>query len=141
MCFIDYNKDFDCVQWRKLWIIMQEMGVPEHLIDLIRNLYTKSRAANRVENTLSETFQPTKGVRQGCILPSILFDIYSEAVLREVLQEWKGGMVIGGRKINNLRFTDDTTLCTKSETEMSQLLKCTEESNNKYGLTINRNKN
>lgn len=94
MCFIDYNKAFDCVQWRKLWTIMREMGVPEHLIDLIRNLYMKSRAAIRVEDTLSETFQPTKGVRQGCILSPILFNIYSEAVLRKALQEWKGGVVI-----------------------------------------------
>jgi len=85
MYFIDYNKAFDCVQWRKLWTTMQGMGVPEHLIDLIRNLYKKSRVAIRVEDTLSETFQPTKGVRQGCILSPILLNIYSKAVLREAL--------------------------------------------------------
>lgn len=110
------------------------------MIDLIRNLYTKSRAAIRVEDTLSETFQPTKGVRQRCILPSILFNIYSEAVLREALQEWKRGEVIEDKKIKNMRFADDTTLYGKSETEINQLLKCTEESSNKYGLTINRKK-
>ncbi|VVC44617.1 Hypothetical protein CINCED_3A008987 [Cinara cedri] len=92
------------VQWRKLWTIIKEMGVPENLIDLIRNLYTKSRAATRVEVTLLETFQPTKSVRQGCILSAIFFNIYSEAVLREALQEWKGGVVIGGKMINNLCF-------------------------------------
>jgi len=61
-------------------------------------------------------------------------------VLREALQEWNGGVVIGGRNINNLCFADDTTLCAKSETEMSQLLKCSEESSKKYGLNININK-
>lgn len=116
------------------------MGVPEHLIDLVSNLYTKPRAAIRVEDTFSETFQPTKGVRHGCIQSPILSKIYSEAVLRKALQEWKGRVVIGGRNMNNLRFVSDTTLCVKSETEMSQLLKLTEESSNKYGLTINRNK-
>ncbi|KAL4098550.1 hypothetical protein QTP88_023137 [Uroleucon formosanum] len=140
MCFIDYNKTFDCVQWRKLWIVMQEMGVPEHIIHLIKNLYTKSKAVIRAQNAVSDQFQPTKGIRQGCILSPILFNIYSEAVLRESLQEWNGGAVIGGRKINNLRFTDDTTLCTKSELEMSQLIKRVEEASNKYGLTINKSK-
>ncbi|KAL4149349.1 hypothetical protein QTP88_003311 [Uroleucon formosanum] len=140
MCFIDYNKAFDCVQWRKLWIVMQKIGVPEHIIHLIKNLYTKSKAVIKAQNVVSDQFQPTKGVRQRCILSSILFNIYSEAVFRESLQEWDGGAVIGGRKINNLRFADDTTLCTKSELEMSQLIKHVEEASNKYGLTINKSK-
>lgn len=95
------------------------MGVPEHIIHLIRNLYAGSRAVIRAEDTLSDQFQPTKGVRPGCILSPIIFNIYSEAVLREALQEWNGGVVMGGRKINNLRFAEDTTLCTKSEPEIS----------------------
>lgn len=120
--------------------MMQEMGVPKHIIHLIKNLYTKSKVVNRAQNAVSDQFQPTKGVRQGCILSHILFNIFSEAVLRESLQEWNGGVVIGGRKINNLRFACDTTLCTKSELEMSQLIKRVEEASNKYGLTINRSK-
>lgn len=132
MCFVDYNKAFDCVQWRKLWTIMQEMGVPEHIIHLIKNLYAGSRAVIRAQDALSDQFQPTKGVRQGCILSPILFNIYSEAVLREALLEWNGGVVIRGRKINNLRIADDTTLCAKSEPEMSQLINRVEEASNKY---------
>jgi len=84
--------------------------------------------------------EPTKGVWQECILSPILFNIYSKAVLREALQEWNVGVVVGGGMINNLRFVDDTTLFTKSEPEMGQLIKRVEEESNKYGLTINRNK-
>jgi hypothetical protein len=119
---------------------MQEMGVPEHMIHLIKNLYTGSKVVIRTQDAVSDQFHPTKGVRQGCILLPILFNIYSEVVLREALQEWNGGVGIRGEKINNLRFADDTTLCTKSEPEMSQLIKRVEEASNKYGLTINRNK-
>ena len=70
----------------------------------------------------------------------MLFNIYSEAVLKEALQELKGGRVIGGMKISNLHFAEDSTLCAKSETDMNQLLKYTEESSNTYRLTINRKK-
>ncbi|KAL4113049.1 hypothetical protein QTP88_016750 [Uroleucon formosanum] len=104
------------------------------------NLYAGSKAVIRAQDAVSDQFQPTKGVRQGCILSPILFNIYSEAVLREALQEWNGGVGIGGKKINNLRFADETTLSTKSEPDMSQLIKRVEEASNKYGLTINRNK-
>lgn len=140
LCFIDYNKAFDCVQWTKLWDVLHEMGVPDHLISLIQSLYEASSATVRCHNTESKHFQPKKGVRQGCILSPVLFNIYSEAILRKALENWDGGASIGGVKVNNLRFADDTTLCANSEEEMSRLLKKVEEESEKFGLTINKSK-
>ena len=140
LCFVDYNKAFDCVKWKNLWVILAEMGVPEHLITLIRNLYANGRAVVRLQEGESDPFDPAKGVRQGCILSPILFNIYGEYIMRCALEGWNDGVRIGGRTINNLRFADDTTLCAQTMPEMENLLKRVEEESQKLGLTINKGK-
>lgn len=140
MGFLDYSKAFDCVRWKMLWQIMEEMGVPAHLIALIRNLYADSRAAVRLQEGHSPDFEASRGVRQGCILSPVLFNIYGEYIMRKSLEEWKGGVRVGGQKISNLRFADDTTLCASSESELEQLLKRVEKTSNELGLTLNRGK-
>ena len=77
-CFIDYAKAFDCVYPNKLWKILQEMGIPDHLICLLRNLYAGQEATVRIGHGATDWFQIGKGVRQGCLLSPCLFDLYSE---------------------------------------------------------------
>ena len=85
---IDYTKAFDCVRHSKLWIAMRELGVPEHLIKLISNLYDGQQACVRTEKGDSELFNIGQGVRQGCILSPTLFNLYAEYIMRRALADW-----------------------------------------------------
>ena len=110
-CFIDYAKAFDCVDHNKPWKIPQEMGIPDHLICLLRNLYAGQEATVRTGHGTTDWFQIAKGVRQGCILSPCLFNLYAEYIMRNTgLEETQAGIKIAGRNINNLRYADDTTL-------------------------------
>jgi hypothetical protein len=84
MCFIDYSKAFDCVDYSRLWNTLRSMGVPEHLIALIKSLYTNQEAAVKMEYGNTEWFEVGKGDRQGCILSPCLFNMYSKCILRRV---------------------------------------------------------
>ena len=115
-CFIDYAKAFDCVDHNKLWKILEEMGIPDHLICLLRNLYAGQEATVRTVHGTTNWFQIGKGVHQGCILSSYLFNIYAENIIRNPgLEESQAGIKIAGRNINKLRYTDDTTLMAESK--------------------------
>ena len=104
-CFIDYAKAFDCVDHNKLWEILKEMGKPDHLTYLLRNLYTGQEATVRTGRGTPDWFQIGKGVRQGCILSPCLFNLYAEYIMRNTgLQEAQAGIKISGRNINNLRL-------------------------------------
>ena len=81
-CFIDYGKAFDCVDHKTLWKILREMGIPEHLTCLLRNLYAGQEATVRTGHGTTDCFQIGKGVRQGCILSSCLFNFYAEYIMR-----------------------------------------------------------
>ena len=110
-CFIDCAKAFDCVDHNKLWKILKAMGIPDHLICLLRNLYAGQEAAVRTGNGTTDWFQIGKGVRQGCILSPCLFNLYAEYNMTlDGLEETQAGIKIAGRNINNLRYADDTTL-------------------------------
>ena len=110
-CFIDYAKAFDCVDHNKLWKILNEMGIPDHLICLLRNLYAGQEATVRTGHGTTDWFQIRKEVRQGCILPPCLFNLNAEYIMRNAgLDEAQAGIKIAGRNINNLRYADDTTL-------------------------------
>ena len=115
-CFIDYVKAFDCVDHNKLWKILQEMGIPDHLTCLLRNLYAGLEATVRTGHGKTDWFQMGKGVCQGCILSPCLFNFYVEYIMRNAgLEETQSGIKIAGRNINNLRYADDTTLMEESE--------------------------
>ena len=119
-CFIDYAKAFDCVDHNKLWEILQEMGIPDHLTCLLRNLYVGQEATVRTRRGTTDWFQIGKGVRQLCILSSYLFNFYAEYIMRNTgLDETQAGIKISRRNINNLRYTDDTTLMAESEEQES----------------------
>ena len=129
-CFIDFAKAFDCVDHNKLWTILEEMGVPDHLTHLLRNLYAGQEATVRTGHGTTGWFQIGKRVCQGCILSPCLFKSYAEYIMRNAgLDKAQAGMKIAGRNINNLRYADDTTLTAESEERLKSLLmKGTEES-------------
>ena len=136
-CFIDYAKVFDCVDHNKLWKILKEMGIPDHLTCLLRNLYAGQEATVRTEHGTTDWFQIGKGVCQGCILSLCLFNLYAEYILRNTgLEEAQAGIKIARRNINNLKYADDTTVIAESEELKSLLMKVKEESE-KVGLKLN----
>ena len=103
-CFIDYAKAFDCVDHNKLWKILKEMEIPDHLTCLLRNLYAGQEATVRTGHGTTDWFQIGKGVRQGCILSPCLFNLYAEYIMRNAgLEEAQAGIKIAGRNINNLK--------------------------------------
>ena len=122
-CIIDCAKTFDCMDHNKLWKILKEMGISDHLTGLLRNLYAGQEAAVRTGCGTTDWLQIGKGVRQGCILSSCLFNLYAEYIMRNAgLEEAQAGIKIGRRNINNLRYTDDTTLMAESEEELKSFL-------------------
>ena len=121
-CFIDYAKAFDCVDHNKLWKILKEMGIPDHLTCLLRNLYAGQEATVRTGHGTTDWFQIGKGVYQGCILPPCLLNFYAEYTMRNTgLEEAQIGIKIAGRNINNLTYADDPTLRAESEEELNSL--------------------
>ena len=122
-CFIDYAKAFDCVDHSKLWTILQEMGIPDHLTCLLRNLYADQEETVRTGYGTTDWFQIEKGVCQGCILSPCLFNFYAEYIMRNAgLEEAQAGIKIARRNVNNLRYADDTTLMAESEEELKKPL-------------------
>ncbi|KAF7243605.1 Retrovirus-related Pol polyprotein from type-2 retrotransposable element R2DM [Varanus komodoensis] len=137
-CFIDYAKAFDCVDHNKLWQVLKEMGVPDHLICLLRNLYAGQEATVRTGHGTTDWFKTEKGVWQGCILLPCLFNFYAEHIMGKAgLDESPVGIKIAGRNINNLRYADDTTLMAESEEELKSLLMRVKKENAKVGLKLN----
>ena len=126
----DYAKAFDCVDHNKLWEILQEMGIPDHLTCLLRNLYAGQEATVRTGHGTTDWFQIRKGICQGCILSPSLFNFYAECIIRKIeVDEAQAGIKIAGRNINNLRYADDTTLMAESEEELRSLLMKVKEAN------------
>ena len=137
-CFIDYVKAFDCVDHNKLWKILKEMGIPDHLTCLLRNLYAGQEATVRTGHGTTGWFQIGKGVHQGHILLPCLFNLYAEYIMRNTgLDKAQAGIKIAGRNINNLRYTDDTTLMAESKEELKSLLMKVKDESEKTGLKLN----
>ena len=115
-CFIDYAKAFDSRDHNKLWKVLKEMRIPDHMTCLLRNLYAGQEATVRTGHGTTDWFQIRKGVCQDCILSPCLFNLYAEYIMRNPgLEEAQAGIKIVGRNINNLRYADDTTLTAESE--------------------------
>ena len=114
--FIDYAKAFDYVDHNKLWKILNEMGIPDHLTCLLRNLYAGQEATVRTGHGTTDWFQIVKGVRLGCILSPFFFNLYEEYIMRNAgLEEAQAGIKIFRGNINNLKYVDDTTFMEESE--------------------------
>ena len=120
---MDYAKAFDGVDHNKLWKILQEMGIPDHLICFLRNLYAGQEATVRNGRGTTDCFQKGKGIHQGGILSPCLFNLYVEYIMQNAgLDEAQAGIKIAGRNINNLRYANDMTVMAESEEELKNLL-------------------
>ena len=121
-CFIDYAKAFDCVDHIN-WKILKEMGIPDHLTCLLRNLYAGQEATVRTGYGTTDWFQIGKGVCQGCVLSPCLFNLYAEYIMRnDGLDKAQTRIKIAGRNINNLRYAEDTTLMSDIDEKLKSLL-------------------
>ena len=122
----------------KLWKILQDLGIPDHLTCLLRNLYAGQEATVRTGHGTTDWFQIGKRVCQGCILSPCLFNLYAENIMRSAgLEEAQAGIKIAGRNTNNRRYADDTTLMAESEEELKSLLMKVKEESEKVGLKLN----
>ena len=122
----------------KLWEILKEMGKPDHLTCLLRNLYADQEATVRTVCGTTDWFQVGKGVLQGCILSPCLFNLYAEYIMRNAgLDEEQAGLKIARRNTNNLRYASDTTLMVEKEKELKSLLMKVKEESEKVGSKLN----
>ena len=134
--FIDYTKAFDCVDHNKLWKILKEIGIPDHLTCLLRHLYAGQEATVRTGHGTTDWFQIGKG--QGCILSPCLFNLYAEYIMWNArLDEAQAGIKISRRNINSFRYADDTTLMAESKEELKSLLMKVKEECKKANLKLN----
>ena len=137
-CFTDYAKAFDGVDHNKLWEIQKEIGIPNHLTCLFRNLYAGQEATVRTGHGTTDWSHVGKAVHQGCILSPCLFNLYAEYIMRNTgLEEAQGGIKIVRRNISNLIHADDTTLRAENEEELKTLLMIVKEESEKVGLKLN----
>ena len=137
-CFIDYAKGFGCVDHNILWKILKEMGIPDHLTCLLKYLYVGQKATVRTGHGTTDWFQTGKGVHQGCMLSSCLFNLYAEYIMQNTgLDKAQAGIKIARRNINNLRYADDTTLMAESEEELKGLLMKVKEESEIVDLKLN----
>ena len=117
-CFIIYPKSFDCVDDNKLWKILKNMAIPDHLTCLLRNMYTGQEATVRTRHGTTNWFQTRKGVHKGCILSPCLFNLYADYIMRNAgLDEAQAGNKIARRNINKLRYADDNILMAERRTK------------------------
>ena len=138
ICSINYAKAFDYVYCHKLWKILKEMGIPDHLTCLLRNVYAGQEATVRTGHGTTDWFQIRKGIHQGCMLSPCLFNFCAEYIIQNAgLEEAQAGIKIAGRNIYNLRYADDTTLMAESEEELKSLLMKVKEESEKVGLKLN----
>src|SRR6218665_881645 len=138
ICFIDYSKAFDCINHELLWKTLLEMGIPKHLIQLLKGLYEDQSAVIRTEFGDTDRFKIKNGVRQGCILSPFLFNLYAERIMRKAeMAEAKEGVKIAGRTLNNLRYADDTTLMAGKIADLAKLIRRLMRESEKVGLYSN----
>ncbi|KAI5746880.1 hypothetical protein M8J77_008501 [Diaphorina citri] len=140
ICFLDYNKAFDRVQHNQLMDTLEEEGLDSRDIRVIQNLYFNQRAVVRVEAETSDELEIKRGVRQGCVLSPLLFNIYSEKIMAKALEHETGGIKINGIAINNLRYADDTVLLAENTEDLQRMLNNVIQASQERGLTLNTKK-
>ena len=135
--FDGHAKAFNYMDYNKLWKILKEMGIPDHLTCFLRNLHADQEATVRTGHGTTDWFQIGKGVQQGCILAPCLFNLYAEYIMRNAgLDEAQAGIQVAGRNIHNLRYADDTILMAEREEELNSLLMKVKEESEKVGLKL-----
>ena len=141
-CFNDYTKAFDCLDHNKLWKILKEVEIPDHITCLLRNLYAGQEATVRTGHGTTDWFQIGKVVHQGFVLLPCLFNFYAEYIMQNArMDEVQAGIKAARSNTNNFRYADDTTLMAESEKELKSLLMKVKEESEKAGLKINIQRN
>jgi hypothetical protein len=144
ICFVDYSKAFDNARYRQLWPIMLKMGFPPHVVRLIGSLYKDQQSAVKLKCGTTDWFNIGKGVRQGCILSPALFNIYTENIMREVMDEEMSSnydlLDVGGEVLSDLRYADDAALISKSRSGLSRFVESLNDQSEKHGLKMNAKK-
>ena len=140
-CFVDYTKAFDSVEHQQLWTVMREMGFPKRIVSLIEALYSEQQSAVRTDSGTTDWFSVSKGVRQGCIMSPQLFSVYTESIMREVEEEQNHSeydeLSVGGTKITELRYADDTALFSTTPEGLNNLVQAVNKHSSAYKLSIN----
>lgn len=139
-CFIDYEKAFDTIQHGKLIEILKKLNLDERDIRIIMNLYWHQKAKVTVDGEVSDQIEIMRGVRQGCVLSPLLFNLYSEAIFQEALHGKHQGIILNGTIVNNLRYADDTILLANTLEDLQQLLNCVADRSRAMGLKLNISK-
>ena len=138
LCFIDYEKAFDTVRHKDLLTVLKRLQIGGKEMRIIRNLYYDQTAAVRVGDELADWVEIKRGVRQGCVMSPLLFSLYGEIIMREIAD--LGGVSVGGKNINNIRYADDTVLIADSEEKLQRLVERVDAAGEEMGLRINRKK-
>lgn len=140
ICFIDYNKAFDRVRHKQLMEVLKAKQIDYNDLRIISNLYYEQRAKVRINGHMSEEIEIKRGVRQGCILSPLLFNAYSEEILKKALEEETAGIKINGIPVNNIRYADDTIIIAENIDDLQRLMNRIAECGQEYGLTMNAKK-
>ena len=140
LCFIDYEKAFDRLKHDKLIEFLQKIGLDERDVQLIYDAYWNQETKMRIDDRETGWIPVKKGVRQGCVLSPLMYNLYSEMIMKEVFEDREEGVKINGRRINNLRYADDTVIITESEEDLQLLLDDLYSKSKELGLTINTKK-
>lgn len=140
LCFIDYTKAFDKVRHDQLLKLLKEKNLDSRDINIISNLYYNQRAVIQVEENTTEDIEIKRGVRQGCVLSPLLFNIYSEDIMNKALADQEHGIKINGRPVNNLRYADDTVLIAETLQDLQELIDAVGKTSEEHGLTLNTDK-
>lgn len=140
-CFIDYKKAFDRVQHAKMIEVLQKTGIDTKDLKIIRNLYWNQVSSVRLDGECTNDVNFLRGIKQGCILSPVLFNLYSEYIFREALQNMdEHGIILNGERINNIRYADDTVIFTDSISSLQALMDNVTRVSREYGLEINAQK-
>ena len=138
-CFID-SKAFDCIDFELMWRTLLSFGIPKYLVECLKDLYHNQTA--EVETAVGRTgpLSVQRGVHQGCPLSPMLFNLYSELIMRHALEKWEDGIEIGGNFYNNLRYADDVALLATTEGKLHELVNDVSKASERFGLSLNAKK-
>ena len=139
-CFLDYEKTFDRIKHEEMIEILKDLGINSYDLRIIKNLYWKQTAKVVIDGKVSKNIDIRRGVRQGCILSPILFNVYADKVFKEALYECEHGIKVNGKYVSNIRYADDTVLFADTVQSLQEIVNKVNDEGKKYGLNINEKK-